>query len=102
MLPYERLLASPWGNELLEKLTERAIDAEKLGQRGVTDLMTLSFSSNDYVGHALRPDRTLRKSATCVFDPTSPGAAMDFVARKVGIGERPVCPDRGSWGGAPP
>jgi len=29
---------------------------EKLGQRGVTDLLTISFSSNDAVGHALGPD----------------------------------------------
>lgn len=53
---YSALVASPFGNELLELFAERAMDAEQLGARGVTDLFTVSFSSNDYVGHALGPD----------------------------------------------
>lgn len=54
--PYALLPASPWGNELIEQFAEQAITGEKLGQRGVTDLLTVSFSSNDYVGHAVGPD----------------------------------------------
>jgi len=54
--PYERIPASPWGNELVEKVAEAAIDGEKLGQRDATDLLTISFSSNDYVGHQTGPD----------------------------------------------
>ncbi|MDQ6679116.1 MAG: alkaline phosphatase family protein [Acidobacteriota bacterium] len=50
------LAASPWGNELIESFAEAAVRSEKLGQRGVTDLLTVSFSSNDYVGHAVGPD----------------------------------------------
>jgi predicted AlkP superfamily pyrophosphatase or phosphodiesterase len=53
---YGRLPASPWGNELIERFAERAIQGEKLGQRGATDLLTVSFSSNDYVGHGAGPD----------------------------------------------
>jgi predicted AlkP superfamily pyrophosphatase or phosphodiesterase len=54
--PYEKLPASPWGNELVEQFAEQALSAEKLGQGKATDLLTLSFSSNDYVGHAVGPD----------------------------------------------
>ena len=54
--PYEKLAASPWGNELIETFAEQAITGEKLGQRGHTDLLTVSYSSNDYVGHAVGPD----------------------------------------------
>lgn len=54
--PYAKLPASPWGNELIEEFAEQAIEGEKLGQRGATDLLTVSFSSNDYVGHAVGPD----------------------------------------------
>ena len=54
--PYAKLPASPWGNELIEQFAEGAIDGEHLGQRGVTDLLTISFSSNDYVGHRVGPD----------------------------------------------
>jgi predicted AlkP superfamily pyrophosphatase or phosphodiesterase len=53
---YEAVYASPFGNDLLEALAERAVDAERLGQRGETDLLTLSFSSNDAVGHEWGPD----------------------------------------------
>jgi predicted AlkP superfamily pyrophosphatase or phosphodiesterase len=53
---FAKLPASPWGNELIEKFAEAAITGEKLGQRGVTDLLTVSFSSNDYVGHAVGPN----------------------------------------------
>ncbi len=54
--PYAKLPASPWGNELIELFAEQAIAGERLGQRGETDLLTISFSSNDYVGHAVGPD----------------------------------------------
>ncbi len=54
--PYAQLPASPWGNELIEEFAEESIAGEKLGQRGVTDLLTISFSSNDYIGHRVGPD----------------------------------------------
>jgi predicted AlkP superfamily pyrophosphatase or phosphodiesterase len=54
--PYDKLPASPWGNELVEEFAEQALMAEKLGQGKATDLLTISFSSNDYVGHAVGPD----------------------------------------------
>jgi predicted AlkP superfamily pyrophosphatase or phosphodiesterase len=53
---YRAIPASPWGNELVEAFAEAAIDGEKLGARGVTDVLTISFSSNDYVGHRFGPD----------------------------------------------
>jgi predicted AlkP superfamily pyrophosphatase or phosphodiesterase len=54
--PYAKLPASPWGNELIEEFAEQSIAGEQLGQRGVTDLLTVSFSSNDYIGHRVGPD----------------------------------------------
>jgi len=53
---YAALESSPFGNELVEDFAERAIRFEKLGQRNVTDLLAVSFSANDYVGHASGPD----------------------------------------------
>jgi hypothetical protein len=52
---YSKLDASPWSNELIEALAEQAITGEKLGQRGETDLLTVSFSANDAVGHSVGP-----------------------------------------------
>jgi predicted AlkP superfamily pyrophosphatase or phosphodiesterase len=54
--PYEKVTAGPWGNELIEQFAEEALTSERLGQRGATDLLTVSFSSNDSVGHAVGPD----------------------------------------------
>ncbi len=54
--PYAGLPASPWGNELIEGFAEEALAGEQLGQHNGTDLLTVSFSSNDYVGHRVGPD----------------------------------------------
>jgi predicted AlkP superfamily pyrophosphatase or phosphodiesterase len=50
------IYSSRYGNELLEQFAEEAVNQEKLGQRDATDLLTLSFSSNDAVGHTYGPD----------------------------------------------
>jgi len=63
---YDALLTSPYGNELVLEFAKEAIRAEQLGQRGITDLLCVSLSSNDYVGHSFGPhshevmDMTLR------------------------------------------
>jgi predicted AlkP superfamily pyrophosphatase or phosphodiesterase len=53
---YAALDATPWGNELILQFAEKAIVREKLGAGSKVDLLTVSFSSNDYVGHAVGPD----------------------------------------------
>jgi hypothetical protein len=47
---------SPFGNDLLADFAEEALVHERLGQRGATDLLSVSFSSNDSVGHTHGPD----------------------------------------------
>jgi Type I phosphodiesterase / nucleotide pyrophosphatase len=53
---YEAVYGSPFGNELLADLAEAALTAEKLGTRETTDILSVSFSSNDAVGHVKGPD----------------------------------------------
>jgi hypothetical protein len=53
---WEALAASPFGNELVEAFAERAIGRERLGRNEATDLLAVSFSANDYVGHRAGPD----------------------------------------------
>ncbi len=53
---YGALESTPWGNEMILQFAEKAILAEKLGMGPKVDLLTVSFSANDYVGHALGPD----------------------------------------------
>ncbi|HEX4809792.1 MAG TPA: alkaline phosphatase family protein [Bryobacteraceae bacterium] len=83
--PYEKLAASPWGNELIEHFAEQAIEGEQLGQRGVTDLLTVSFSSNDYVGHAVGPDAPEVKDMAVRTDALL-GNLFHLLDEKVGLG----------------
>ena len=49
---YEVLRATPYGDQLTLQCALAAIDGEQLGKDNITDLLAVSFSSPDYVGHA--------------------------------------------------
>jgi hypothetical protein len=53
---YEALANSPFGNEMLLEFAKTCIVAEQLGQDDTPDLLVVSFSSNDLVGHTWGPD----------------------------------------------
>ncbi len=48
---YDPILPTPFGSELTLELAKAAIEGEALGQRGVTDVLTVSISTVDYCGH---------------------------------------------------
>ncbi len=52
----DQILTSPYGDMLVLDFAGKAIEAEELGQRRVTDLLCLSLSDCDYVGHAFGPN----------------------------------------------
>jgi len=52
---YHALMTSPFADEILASFAKAAVRAEQLGERGVTDLLCISFSANDYVGHSFGP-----------------------------------------------
>ena len=49
------LRSTPFGNNLVADFAMKAIDKESLGKDDITDFLTVSFSSTDYVGHLLGP-----------------------------------------------
>ena len=53
---YSALAASPFGNEMIEAFAEKALENEQLGRHEDTDVLTVSFSSNDYIGHEYGSD----------------------------------------------
>jgi type I phosphodiesterase/nucleotide pyrophosphatase len=53
---YTNLEHGPWGNELIHQFTLRALAAERLGAGRQTDLLAVSYSGNDAVGHDYGPD----------------------------------------------
>ncbi|MBX7243934.1 MAG: alkaline phosphatase family protein [Candidatus Sumerlaeaceae bacterium] len=52
---YERLIFTPYGNALTFETAKLAVEMEKLGQSGQTDLLTVSCSSPDLAGHSYGP-----------------------------------------------
>ncbi len=48
---FEILKATPYGNSLTADFAMAAIKGEDLGQDDITDVLAVSFSSTDYVGH---------------------------------------------------
>ncbi|HEU4478455.1 MAG TPA: alkaline phosphatase family protein, partial [Pyrinomonadaceae bacterium] len=81
---YHELPFSPFGNDLLLSLAQRAIEAERLGQDDDTDLLSVSFSANDYVGHRHGPYSQEVMDITLRFDRTV-AALLDFVDARVGL-----------------
>jgi predicted AlkP superfamily pyrophosphatase or phosphodiesterase len=79
------LEATPWGNEMIEEFAERALEGENLGRRGATDLLAVSFSSNDYVGHAVGPDDPAVRDISIRTDRLL-GKLVDAAERRVGVG----------------
>ncbi len=53
---YEDVTTSPFGNDLLLELVRQAVLKEQLGRHDDPDLLCVSFSSNDLVGHGWGPD----------------------------------------------
>jgi hypothetical protein len=53
---YEAFENSPFKNEVLIDFARTAVESENLGRRGVTDVLCLSFSTNDSIGHNHGPD----------------------------------------------
>ncbi len=82
---YNALEATPFGNELIEAFAEKAIEAEQLGTHRDTDLLTVSFSANDYVGHALGPDAPEVRDISLQTDRLL-AKLLDYVDSKVGKG----------------
>jgi predicted AlkP superfamily pyrophosphatase or phosphodiesterase len=52
----EQINGSPYGDKLVVDFAMEAVKHERLGQRNVTDLLCISLSNCDYVGHAQGPD----------------------------------------------
>ena len=52
---YLLLTLTPFGDELTLDFAKALIEHEKLGRKGATDFLAVSFSSTDYVGHLFGP-----------------------------------------------
>jgi len=76
--------ATPWGNEMIEQFAEAALAGEQLGKHATTDILAVSFSSNDYVGHAVGPDDPAVRDISIRTDRLL-GKLFDAVEKNVGM-----------------
>jgi len=81
---YNQFEYTPFANEYLIDFAKTAIESEQLGADDVTDLLTISFSANDLVGHMYGPyshevqDMTLRTDRALA-------ELFNYLDRKVGL-----------------
>ena len=81
---YNALDYTPFSNDLLVSFSEQAIVSEQLGQDDDTDVLSVSFSANDYVGHRYGPYSQEVMDVTLRVDQQI-GTLLDFVNAKVGL-----------------
>jgi hypothetical protein len=109
---YEAIYGSPYGNDLLVDFVSELLRHERLGTRNATDLLTVSFSSNDSVGHtygpdsdqvhdiAVRTDRTIGRLLGQIDKTIGLGHTLVAFTADHGVGRLPeVLRDRGLPGG---
>jgi len=81
---YSALDYSPFSNDLLVSFAEEAIVYEQLGQDDDTDVLTVSFSASDYVGHRYGPYSQEAMDVTLRVDRQI-ATLLDFVQARVGL-----------------
>jgi predicted AlkP superfamily pyrophosphatase or phosphodiesterase len=78
------LTLSPPGDKLVLDFAKRALVEEQLGQDAVTDYLSVSFSSTDYVGHVFGPSSLEAEDNILRLDRTL-ADLLAFVDQQVGL-----------------
>lgn len=78
------LTISPAGDELTLDFAEQLIENESLGADDVTDYLSVSFSSTDYVGHIFGPSSLEAEDNLLRLDRTL-AKLFAFVDKKIGL-----------------
>ena len=79
----EVMRSTPFGNDLLADFAKKAIEKEALGKDNITDFLTVSFSSTDYVGHILGP-RSMELQDTYLRLDLTIADFLDYLDKTVG------------------
>lgn len=83
---YGAISSTPYGNSLTIDVAKAAVVNEQLGADDTTDLLAVSFSSPDYIGHAFGPNSIEAEDNYLRFDRDL-GAFFQFLDEKVGKGQ---------------
>ncbi|HVT85311.1 MAG TPA: alkaline phosphatase PafA [Chitinophagaceae bacterium] len=74
---------TPYGNTFTVEMAKAAIINEQLGADDITDMLTISFSSPDYIGHTFGPNSIEQEDDYLRLDKDL-GNLFDFLDSKVG------------------
>jgi predicted AlkP superfamily pyrophosphatase or phosphodiesterase len=80
---YGTLPVTPFGNTLTAEFAKAAITNEQLGADDITDFITISFSSPDYIGHTFGPNSVEAEDGFLRLDRDL-GNLFDFLDAKIG------------------
>lgn len=86
---FESFERTAWGSQMLEEFVEQVIASEKLGQHSATDLLTVSYSSNDLLGHKVGPDSPAVRAISIETDRLI-GRLFQFIEGRIGRGNMVV------------
>ncbi len=78
------LTLSPAGDQLTLDFAKELIDAENLGSDDITDYLSVSFSSTDYINHAFGPASLESEDNLIKLDRTL-AELISFVDEKIGL-----------------
>lgn len=99
---YDLIVASPFGNDLLTDLAKTALEGEEMGVDDITDFLSVSYSSPDYVGHAMGPnsvevediylrlDKNVEDLLNTLDRKVGPGNYMVFLTSDHGVADIPA------------
>lgn len=82
---HDNIRSSPFGNTLTLDFARAAVDGYSLGQRDVTDFLTINCASTDYVGHKYGPNSIEIEDVYLRLDKDL-AAFFSFLDGKVGKG----------------
>ena len=83
---YGVIPATPFGNSFTFDMAMAAVNGEQLGADAVTDMLTVSLSSPDYIGHAYGPNSIEAEDCFLRLDKDL-GDFLNFLDTKVGKGQ---------------
>lgn len=80
------IAATPFGNTMTLEFAKKALEAYNLGGGPVTDLLAISLSSPDYVGHQFGPNSVEIEDTYLRLDKDL-AAFFDYLDKKIGKGQ---------------
>lgn len=88
-VPYEVLAATPFGNTYTLEFAKKMIEGYRLGSGPVTDMLCVSLSSTDYIGHQFGPNSVETEDTYLRLDKDL-AAFFQYLDKTIGKGEYTV------------